>query len=296
MKFKTKFGIVGLDGLEQDVVLDSLNEKGLAVGAFFHPGFASYQKFDPAKSDISLNPADVPLYLLSQYSTVEEVRKGIGKVKVVPVIDSALGIVPPVHWIITEPDGKAIVIEYIKGELKIYDNPLGVITNAPSFDWHLTNLRNYIKLSPVATPDKKIDGMVLEPLGAGSGLVGLPGDFTPPSRFIRAVTFTSTARKTSDGEETIYEVFRILDNFNLPLGAAEGSDIPGHEKDLMRSSTIWTCASDTKNLIIYYHTQHNRRVRRLDLKGIHFNTLKGNIIHMPMEKEKKQDYEEVKLP
>lgn len=95
-----------------------------------------------------------------------------------------------------------------------------MLTNAPSFDWHMTNLRNYINLSPVALPTKKIEELDFAPIGAGSGFLGTPGDYTPPSRFVRAVAYTQTARKTPDGEEAVYEVFRILDNFNLPLGSA----------------------------------------------------------------------------
>ena len=91
-------------------------------------------------------------------------------------------------------------------------------------------------------------------------MIGLPGDNTPPSRFIRAVAATQTARPTATGDETIYELFRILDNFNIPLGAAEGS---GEAKTAgMRSSTIWTTGYDTKNRVLYYHTQINRRVGR----------------------------------
>ena len=90
------------------------------------------------------------------------------------------------HWAITDAAGKQIVVEYVGGSLHVYDAPLGVMTNSPSYDWHLTNLRNYINMRPVAWPDMKISGMVLKPIGMGSGMLGLPGDITPPSRFIRA--------------------------------------------------------------------------------------------------------------
>lgn len=136
--------------------------------------------------------------------------------------------------------------------------------------------------------------MKFTPLGAGSGMIGLPGDFTPPSRFIRAVAFTATARKTADGPETMYEMFRILDNFNVPLGAAEGSE---REKDtsLMRSSTIWTVVYDIRNKVMYYHTQHNRRVRKVDFGSINFGTLKGKIVTRPLDINKMQDFELVDL-
>ena len=121
-------------------------------------------------------------------------------------------------------------------------------------------------------------------------MIGLPGDFTPPSRFVRAVAFSKTARPTPTGEETIYEIFRILDNFDVPLGAAEGT---GEDKTQgMRSATIWTSASDTTNKVFYYHTQHNRRVRMVDLKRIDFGSF-SDITRLPLDKVKAQDIEDV---
>jgi choloylglycine hydrolase len=228
--------------------------------------------------------------LLTSFATVDEVRDALTKVRVVPVVEPALGFAPPVHFIVTEPSGKAIVIEYLKGEMKIFDAPFGVITNAPSYDWHETNLRNYINLSPVALPGKKIEDLNFRPLGGGSGMIGLPGDFTPPSRFVRAVAFYKTARPTATGDETIYEIFRILDNFNVPLGASEGT---GDDKTQgMRNSTIWTSASDTNNKVFYYHTQHNRRVRMVDLKKIDFGSF-SDIKRLPLDKVKAQDIQDV---
>jgi choloylglycine hydrolase len=199
---------------------------------------------------------------------------------------------------VTDAAGKSIVIEFTNGELKIHENLLGVITNAPNFDWHMTNLRNYVNLSPVAIPDQKLQDLDFTPLGGGSGMIGLPGDFTPPSRFVRAVAFTQTARPTTDGSEAIYEVFRILDNFNVPLGAAEGggeADAHGGTEG-MRSSTIWTSAWDLRNMDLYYHTQHNRRVRRFDLDQVDWDALKGETVRLPLDREKRQDIEQVSMP
>jgi choloylglycine hydrolase len=286
-----KYGVVGIDAVEKDIVVEGLNEKGLAVGLFYHPGFAVYEAYDPAHAAESIGPTDVGQYLLTTCASVDQVRTAISKVRVVPVVEPALGFAPPVHFIVTEPSGKAIVIEYLKGELKIFDAPLGVITNSPSYDWHETNLRNYINLSPVGLPGKNIGDLNFKPLGGGSGMIGLPGDFTPPSRFVRAVAFSKTARPTATGGETIYEIFRILDNFNVPLGAAEGTG--GEDRTQgMRSATIWTSASDTRDLIFYYHTQHNRRVRMVDLNKINFGSF-TSIIHRPLDKVKTQDIEDV---
>lgn len=150
----------------------------------------------------------------------------------------------------------------------------------------MTNLRNYINLSPVGLPTKNIEDLNFAPLGGGSGMIGLPGDFTPPSRFVRAVAFSKTARPTPDGQETMYEMFRILDNFNVPLGASEGT---GEDKTKgMRSSTIWTTAYNTKDLVMQYHTMNDRRVRQVDLKKIDFANLKERV-RLPLDAGNSED-------
>ena len=288
--WKGTYGLVGLDAVEKDIIADGMNERGLTVGLFYHPGFAEYAAYDPARALDSISPLDVGQFILSQCATVDEARNVMAKIRVVPVVEPAIGIAPPLHYFVTEPGGEAIVIEFLRGEIKIFESPLGVLTNAPSYDWHETNLRNYINLSPVALPGKKIGELDFKPLGGGSGMIGLPGDNTPPSRFIRAVAATQTARPTPTGDETVYELFRILDNFNLPLGAAEGS---GEEMTKgMRSSTIWTTGYDTKNLIMYYHTQNNRRVRMIDLKKVDFSIVRG-AVKLPLDKQKSQDIEDI---
>jgi len=294
LKWQAKYGVVGIDMLEREMLSDGMNEKGLVAALLYHPGFAGYRPYDPAKASESIAPTDVMQYLLTTCATLAEVRAALEKTRVVAVVEPALGFPAPVHFIVTEPSGKQIVVEFLKGETTIYDAPLGVLTNAPTYDWHLTNLRNYVNLSPVSLPGKEIADLNFKPLGAGSGMIGLPGDFTPPSRFIRAVAFTATARPTEDGAETMYEMFRILDNFNVPLGAGEGAS-PTEQKlqDKMRSSTIWTVVNDTKNKVIYYHTQHNRRVRQVNVGAIDFGTLKDGITTLPLDKEKAQDIEVV---
>jgi choloylglycine hydrolase len=289
MTWKTKFGVVGLDCVDKDIIVDGINERGLAVGLFYHPGYADYQKYEPAKAAETLAPTDVGQYLLSTCATIDDVRAAVERARVVAVVEPALGFPAPVHFLATESSGRAIVIEYLKGELTIFDAPLGVITNSPSYDWHQTNLRNYINLSPVALPGKKIEDLDFKPLGGGSGMIGLPGDFTPPSRFVRAVAFSQTARPTPTGPETMYELFRILDNFNVPLGASEGNGSEATKG--LRSSTAWTSGYDLKNKTMQYQTQNNRRVRQVDLKKVDFNGDK--IVRQPMDKVKQQDIEDV---
>jgi len=291
LTWRSKYGVAGIDVLGKEFLTDGQNEKGLALGLFYHPGFAEYEKYLPANAAESLGPLDVAQYLLTTCVSIADVRAALDKVHVVPVVEPAIGFAPPIHLMITEPSGKQIVIEFRSGKTQIFDAPLGVITNSPTYDWHMTNLRNYINLSPVALPGKKIEKLDFKPLGGGSGMIGLPGDFTPPSRFIRAVAFAKSARPVKDGPEATYEVFRILDNFNVPLGASEGSG--DHKTQGMRSSTIWTVATDVSNKVIYYHTQHNRRVRKIDVGSIDFGSLPPGIKTSSLDKEKVQDIEDV---
>ncbi len=291
-KWQGKYGFVGIDGLEKDVYVDAMNEKGLAVGLYYHPGFAEYMEYKRDQAENSITAFDVIAYILSQYATIDEVKRGMEDVRIVAVVEEAIGIPVPAHWMVTEPSGKAIAIEILNSELRIFDNPLGIITNSPNYDWHMTNLRNYLNLSPVALPTKNVEDLDFSPLGGGSGMIGLPGDFTPVSRFVRLAAWSQSARPTPTSGETVYELFRILDNFNVPLGSAEGS---GHGEDLegMRSATIWTSGWDLDKKTLYYHTQHNRRVRMLDVTAIDFSKTTDGIIKLPLDKEKKQDVEDI---
>lgn len=288
--WKTIYGAVGIDALEEDYLLDGMNEQGLVVNVFYHPGFAEYPAFDPSLAEKTINSLDLCQYLLTTCTNIAEVKKALAGVRIVGVLEPALGIAAPIHLIVTEPNKKAIVIEFTKGQVLVHEAPLGVITNAPNYDWHTTNLRNYVNLSPVALPDKKLEDLDFKALGGGSGMIGLPGDFTPPSRFVRAVAFGQTARATATGPETMYELFRILDNFNVPLGAAEGHGAA--KTGGLRSATLWTSAYDTKNLVLQYHTMNNRRVRQVDLKKIDF-TKPTTLQRLPLDKVKAQDIDDV---
>ena len=120
--------------------------------------------------------------MLSNFATVAEVRQAIGKVRVCEGPSVAAGFVLPLHFAVHDAQGDCLVIEYVKGKLHTFDNPLGVTTNSPTFDWMTTYLNNFINLSPDNVPEKKLNGVTLKQFGQGSGMIGLPGDFTPPVR------------------------------------------------------------------------------------------------------------------
>ena len=293
MRWTAKYGVAGTTGMKKLIMADAVNEKGLTVGMFYLPGYTRYQTYDPKRADISIASVDVPLYLTSQFQTLDEVRAGLEKVRVVPVVEKIIGIVPPVHYMVTDPSGDAAVIQYIDGKMTVFEAPLGVVTNSPNYDWHILNLNNYLNLSAVGLSPVEASGVKFAPLGAGSGMTGLPGDFTPPSRFVRAVAFTQTARKTEGGYDTVREAFRILDNFNVPAAAAEGSAGHADGVGLVYSATQWTIATDITNLRVYYHTQFSRNVRMIDLKTIDFGDTAAGIRRIPLDASREPAIEEV---
>lgn len=269
MKWTGRNGFVSLMAYGQEFGPDGLNEHGLYVGMYYFPDFASFAPYEPGSADSSMSVGDLMQWMLSSFRTVREVRDNIARVRVVNVQDPRFGGAPlPFHWKVADPSGESIIVEIIdNGVVRIHEAFLGVVTNAPGYDWHLTNLRNYIGLSPAPQKPLSIDRLKLSPLGAGSGLIGMPGDFTPPSRFVRAAAFTASVRPLDSAEDAVFEAFRLLDNFNIPLGAIAA---PGQIATDIESATQITTASDLKNRVLYFHTMSDRQIRRLDLKTIDF--------------------------
>lgn len=287
-----KYGVVGVNVVHTPVLADGMNEKGLSLSVLYLPGFAEAQKYDPSKASKTIALYDVPAWVLTNFSTTDEVRNNLPNINVTDVVLPAFhGIAPPIHFLITDQNAKTIVVEYTKGQLNVYDNPVGVMTNAPEFPWHLTNLRNYVGLRPQSNMPIKVGDLEVAPLGAGNGMVGLPGDVTPTSRFVRATALRNAALKQETGYHAVNESFRILDNFNIPLGTTTSkSELP---EDETIGSTQWTTAMDTKALRYYYHTMFNRTVRMVDLKTIDFD--KSKIRYIPLDRTKEQNIETINV-
>ncbi len=270
LKYNAKYGAVGAIAFTDIKLLDGMNETGLAVGAFYFPTFAKYTPVTPDNQSKGLSPADFPNWILTQFASVDEVRKAVqaGEAIITPTVLDKWGTeAPPFHYVVYDKTGASIVIEPIEGRLVMHDNPLGVMTNSPSFDWHMTNLRNYISLSPNNASPVKIDGETFLPLGQGSGMIGLPGDFTPPSRFVRAAIFTATATPSKTAEAGVDQVFHILNNFDIPVGASRDvSDGVVHN-----DYTMLTTARDPQSLRYYYKSYEDQTIRMVDLKQLDLN-------------------------
>ena len=269
MTFISKYGYIGLAVHEKEFIAEGLNEAGLSAGLFYFPNFGSYQLYDEKYNSTTIADLQLVSWILSQFATVDEVKANINKVRVVSLMGGD-GSEEAIHWRVGDKSGKQIVIEIEKGVPHIYDNPIGVITNAPDFPWHLSNLSNYINLTPINPPAHKMADFMVEPIGHGNGFLGLPGDFTPPSRFVRAAFFKSTAPMLATARATMLQCFHILNNFDIPIGM----NFPKNEIPDLPSATQWTSVIDLTNGVVYYKTFDNNNIRMIDLKNIDFGKVK----------------------
>ena len=264
LKWKAKYASVGANGLGMPFIFDGLNEKGLAIGLFYFPTTAGYMPYSAADAGKTIAPWEMGSWILDNFATVEEVKANASKIVVAEVVFKDWGFVPPVHYVVHDASGKSIVIEYVGGKLNVYENPLGVMTNSPTFDWHMTNLRNYVNFSLTNVPPVQLGPVKLVPFGQGSGMLGLPGDFTPPSRFVRAVAFSQSVLPSKTGTDAVLQAFHVLNNFDIPKGA-----LREHEKDdhgnIVADYTLWTSANDLKAKRFYFRTYQNSQIRMVDL-------------------------------
>lgn len=278
-KWEVKYPMAGTSAYNLPYIVDGINTEGLAVGIFYFPSYAKY--IEPTKENKSkrIGPWELPTYLLSQYATVEEVKKGLETVDVVAVGLMKDMATLDLHYVVHDAKGNSLVIEYIDGKLKTYDNPLGVMTNAPAFDWHITNLSNYINLTVNNVPPLKMSGLQFSGIGEGTGLLGLPGDFTPPSRFVRAAVYSQTYIPATTGAQGVFDVFHILNQFDIPKGAVRGKEADGKTTI---EYTQWTTATNLAEKKYYYHTYYHRDVGMIDLMKLDPNAKK--IEFYPMDK------------
>lgn len=285
VKFRSRYGVVGLAIIQKEFVAEGLNEAGLSAGLFYFPRYGKYEEYDPAQNAHTLSDLQVVVWMLSQFSTIDEVKAALKGVRVISLDEP--GKTSTVHWRIGDAKGNQVVLEFVDGVAHFYDNKVGVLTNSPGFPWQVTNLNNYVSLHPGGVEPQQLGDVTLVPFGAGAGFHGLPGDVTPPSRFVRIAFYRATAPQCNTAFDAILQSFLILNNFDIPIGiehaAGKSPDIP--------SATQWTSAIDLTGRKVYYKTAYNNSIRCIDMKKIDFRKVKYQ--SHPLDKEKRQPIEEI---
>ena len=236
------------------------------MGLFYFPGYASYTPLTPENAKRAIAPQDFGVWVLANFATVDEVKAGLKDIVIVPTpvpgLGSAAGAVAGAHFFIQDRSGKSIAVEPVEGTLKVHDAPLGVMTNAPTYDWHMANLNNFLSLTVKDIDQTKFGPVTLQAFGSGSGLHGMPGDFTPPSRFVRAAMFSQSAAPNATADDAVLSAFHILNQFDIPDGSVENSAIGKPVNEV----TEWTSVADLKNLRWYYRTRQDQSIHMVDLK------------------------------
>jgi len=180
-----------------------------------------------------------------------------------------MGKAPPGHFILYDAKGGCVVVEYERGELRIYENPLGLMTNSPNFPWMVTNLRNYVGMTSDQRTMQNFAGIETRPTGSGSGMLGLPGDITPPSRFVRMAVMTHFADPPENAAQALNLAVHIVSTLHIVKGM---SVTRGPDKSITASSTTqWASFRDITNRVFYFRTYDNFTLRKIDLKQLDFS-------------------------
>ena len=284
-KWTAKYGFVGLNAdIAPTLLADGQNEKGLALGMLYLPGFAQYLDPQAAPADKSIGSWEVLSYLLANCSSVDEAVAAlqndvyVAQQEFVPFKE-----VLAVHYWIGDNTGKVVIAEYVGGKLKIHDAPLGTLTNSPPYDWQTINVGNYVDISPVNVPLRQLGKFTSVNYGQGSGAIGLPGDMSPPSRFIRAALFSHWATPGATASDTVNLGFHVLNTFDIFNGAIQSNtaDQTPNTKGFLTSSgqpklvntdtTEWAVSHDRTNLKTYIRTYGGLKIQMVDLKAIDFD-------------------------
>lgn len=282
LEFTARYGVVGLAVVEKEFIAEGINEAGLSAGLFFFPRYGSYQPYDAAHNARTLGDLQVVQWMLTQFASIDELMAAVGKVDIVGLEKSAV-----IHWRIGDPSGRQVVMEIVGGKVHFYENKIGVLTNAPGFEWQMANLENYVNLRAGTAPNLTLGEVTIEPNGGSSAMLGLPGDFTPPSRFVRAAFFRNTAPERATGLETVLQAFHLLNNFDVPIAIENPA-----EKSLP-SATQWTAAIDLTARRVYYKTAYNNNIRMIDLRSIDFSKVK--YASYPLDTVQQQPITEIRL-
>ena len=255
---ESHYAIIGIAaGIDEyPLYYDACNEKGLAIAGLNFAGNAVYREFE--EDMINITPFELIPYLLGTCSSVAEARDALSKINLVNINFAEELPLSPLHWMISD-EIEAIVVEPFEDGLKVYDNPVGVLTNNPPFDKQLFYLNNYRGLSN-KNPENTF-GVDLEEYSRGMGAIGLPGDLSSASRFAKVAFTRANSYSDSDEASSVGQFFHILGSVEQQNGCTFIDDPDLYEY------TIYTSCYNTNKAILYYRTYHNSQITAVDLNS-----------------------------
>lgn len=277
LSWKGKYGYLYVDAMNQDITVDGMNENGLSFEYLYLPGETQYQTVPVGKEGQAIPYFYFGDWVLSNFKTIDEVRAALSNVFIVQQNLPGLGnVVFPVHASIYDASGKGIVVEFVNGKVNVSDN-IGIMTNSPTYDWQVTNLRNYLNLSPYIPKPVTAGNLVFNATGQGSGMVGLPGDASPPSRFVKIATMLKSIYPVAAASDALNMAQHLINNVDLPAGFARSVENGQESSDI----TQWVVFKDLTNKIFYYRTYNDMTIRSVALGKLDFSA-SGPLFKMPL--------------
>ncbi|RKI40596.1 linear amide C-N hydrolase [bacterium D16-51] len=280
-KIEKHYAMVGMAHMEEKTPLfyEAVNEKGLGMAGLNFVGNAAYQKSMEGKENVATFEF-IP-WVLGQCATVKEARGLVEKVNLTDTPFSRELPVAQLHWIIAGRDG-CIIVESVEEGIKVYDNPVGVLANNPAFPEQMFQLNNYMHLSPKEPRNHFSDKLELQRYSRGMGALGLPGDLSSASRFVRAAFVRMNAVSGDSEEESVSQFFHILGSVEQQRGCCEVGD--GKYE-----ITIYTSCCNVDQGIYYYTTYGNHQITAVDM---HKEELDGSIlVQYPLVREQQIYYQ-----
>lgn len=257
LDIKRHYAMIGMATVVDDYPLyyDATNEKGLSMAALNFPKNA---KYNPIKNDIdNIASFEFIPWILGRCSNISEVKVLLSNINITDVNFSDEYPNSSLHWLIADKDN-SITVESVEGSLNVYDNPIGVLTNNPPFDMQIFNLNNYINITAKEPVNRFSNKINLETYSLGMGGVGLPGDFSSSSRFVRAA-FVKLNSVAGDTEyESISQFFHILDAVSQKRGCV-------CVEDSKYEYTIYSSCCNVDKCIYYYISYENRQITGVEL-------------------------------
>lgn len=257
------YAMIGMAHVACDYPLyyEAVNEKGLGMAGLNFVGNAKYKEMTQGKYNVA--QFELIPWVLGQCATVKEAKLLFKKTNIINISFNEEMPLAELHWLIADHDG-AITVESIKDGIKIYDNPVGVLTNNPPFDEQMFNLNNYMHLSAKAPKNYFSDKLQLQAYSRGMGALGLPGDLSSQSRFVR-VSFVKMNSVSKDTEtESVSQFFHILGSVDQQRGCCDLED----EK---YEVTIYTSCCNADRGIYYYTTYDNHQITAIDMNKENLN-------------------------
>ena len=256
-EIKNHYAIIGMAYVENNYPLyyDAINEKGLGMAGLNFPTNAYYHEEQTNKDNIA--PFEFIPWILSQCADIKEVKELLNNINIAQINFSESLPASPLHWIIADKE-TSITVESVKDGLKIYDNPVGVLTNNPTFDIHMFNLNNYMNLSIEPPRNNFAKDLDLDIYSRGMGALGLPGDLSSASRFVKATFTKMNSISGSSENESVSQFFHILGSVEQQRGCV-------HMGEDKYEITIYSSCCNMDQGIYYYTTYENSQITGINM-------------------------------